>query len=281
MSLDPRLALQNGDRADARLEGLVAAERFIEAGAYRVAAPIAPLRRAPAADAEQLSQALHGEAVGVLEWLGDFAFVQTRRDRYVGYAPRDALAPSGAAPTHRVVSLRTYGFSDPSIKSVPIGLYSLNALVIAGEADGKLVDCGASGWIPARHLAPIGAFMADPAAVAEQFLGAPYQWGGCESLGLDCSGLVQQALRACGRACPRDSDQQAAMGRALADRADLARGDLVFWKGHVGLMLDGERLIHANAHHMAVAIEPLDGAVERIKAAGGGPPTALRRLSLF
>lgn len=281
MSFDARQTLKLDDRADARLEGLVAAERFIEIGAYQVAAPIVALRRAPAADAEQLSQALHGEAVDVLEWLGDFAVVQTRRDGYVGYAPRETLAPRGAAPTHRVAALRTYGFSGPSIKSAPVGLYSLNALVIAGEAEGKLVDCGASGFIPARHLTPIGVFMTDPAAVAEQFLGTPYQWGGCESLGLDCSGLVQQALSACGQACPRDSDQQMALGAPIDDRADLGRNDLVFWKGHVGLMLDAERLIHANAHHMAVAVEPLDGAVERIKAAGGGPPTALRRLSLI
>jgi NlpC/P60 family/Bacterial dipeptidyl-peptidase Sh3 domain len=281
MSFDARLTLKLDDRADARLEGLVAADTYGETGAFRVVAPAAAVRRAPDPTAEQLSQILHGEDVDVLDWTSDFAFTQARRDGYVGYVHRHALAPRGTAPTHRVSVLRTYGYSGPSIKTAPVGLYSLNALVIAGEPEGKLVDCGASGWIPARHLAPIGAFMTDPAAVAEQFLGAPYQWGGCESLGLDCSGLVQQALRACGRACPRDSDQQAAMGRPIADRADLARGDLVFWKGHVGLMLDGERLIHANAHHMAVAIEPLDGAIERIKAAGGGPPTALRRLSLF
>lgn len=281
MSFDARLTLKLDDRADARLEGLIAAGAFGETGAFRVVAPAAAIRHAPDPAAEQLSQILHGEDVDVLDWEGDFSFAQARRDGYVGYVHRHALAPRGAAPTHRVSVLRTYGFSGPSIKTAPAGLYSLNALVVAGEPEGKLVDCGASGWIPARHLAPIGAFTADLAAVAEQFLGAPYQWGGCESLGLDCSGLVQQALRACGRACPRDSDQQAAMGRPIADRADLARGDLVFWKGHVGLMLDADRLIHANAHHMAVAIELLDGAIERIKAAGGGPPTALRRLSLF
>lgn len=281
MNFDARLTLKLDDRADARLEGLVAAAAFVETGAFRVVAPAAAVRRAPDPAAEQLSQVLHGEEVDVLDWTRDFAFTQARRDGYVGYVHRHALAPRGAAPTHRVSVLRTYGFSGPSIKTAPVGLYSLNVLVVAGEAQGKLVDCGLSGFIPARHLSPIGRFSTDPALVAEQFVGAPYQWGGCESLGLDCSGLVQQALRACGHSCPRDSDQQMALGAPIDDRADLARNDLVFWKGHVGLMLDGERLIHANAHHMAVAIEPLDGAIERIKAAGGGPPTALRRLSLF
>ena len=120
-------------------------------------------------------------------------------------------------------------------------------------------------------------FVPDPVAVAERFVGAPYLWGGRESLGLDCSGLVQQALFACGHACPRDSDQQQALGRAV-DGGALQRGDLVFWKGHVGLMVDGERLLHANGHHMMTVIEPLAGAVARIAAAGVGEPTAYRRI---
>jgi cell wall-associated NlpC family hydrolase len=122
-----------------------------------------------------------------------------------------------------------------------------------------------------NQLSPIGVFETDPAGVAERFLGAPYQWGGRESLGLDCSGLIQQALYACGRACPRDSDQQAALGQP-APRESLRRGDLVFWRGHVGMMLDEARMIHANAFHMGVSIEPLAEALSRI-----GPATGFRR----
>jgi cell wall-associated NlpC family hydrolase len=134
-----------------------------------------------------------------------------------------------------------------------------------------------AGWIPARHLAPIGADFSEPAATAERFLGTPYLWGGRDSVGIDCSGLVQQALYAAGLACPRDSDLQAQLGSAV-DAGDLARGDLVFWRGHVGMLLDEARLIHANAWHMAVAIEPLAEAVERIARRGGGEPIAFRRL---
>jgi hypothetical protein len=62
-----------------------------------------------------------------------------------------------------------------------------------------------------------------------------------------------------------------------ASRGEFARGDLVFWKGHVAIGLDAEQIIHANAFHMAVAIEPLDAAIERIRAAGSGDPVAFRR----
>jgi hypothetical protein len=269
---DPRITLARPDIAAADLQGLVSAADYAPTLAHRCAAPSAALRRAPDAAAEQLDQLLFGEAFDVLEVQAGWAWGQARRDGYVGFVALDALADGAPAPTHRVSALRAYGFSQPSIKSAPVGLYSLNALVRIVAEDGRFQRAEGAGWFASNQLTPIGVFEADPASVAETFLGAPYQWGGRESLGLDCSGLIQQALYACGRACPRDSDQQAELGVAVAEDA-LARGDLVFWRGHVGMMLDASRLIHANAFHMKVAIEPLSDALARIGAA-----TTYRRL---
>ena len=138
------------------------------------------------------------------------------------------------------------------------------------------------GYVPAVHLKPIDDNEADFVAVAERFLGTPYLWGGKTALGLDCSGLVQVALTACGMSCPRDSDmQEAALGAAVAvagRRSGLERGDLVFWKGHVAIVRDRANLLHANAFHMAVAIEPIADAVARIRAAGSDI-TSVRRIA--
>lgn len=269
---DLRLVLARPDLAAASLEGLVSAKAYAPTRPHRCIAPSAGLRRAPDPDTEQLDQLLFGEGFAVLETQGAWAFGQARRDGYVGFVRAADLAEGAASPTHRVRALRAYAFSRPDIKSPPVGLYSLNALVRVEAGEGRFARAADGGWFTASQLAPIGAFEADPAGVAEQFLHAPYQWGGRESLGLDCSGLVQQALYACGLACPRDSDQQAALGRPVAQEA-LRRSDLVFWPGHVGLMLDETRLIHANARNMAVTIDPLAEALERI-----GQASALRRV---
>ncbi len=279
---DPRVTPIRGGVAARSLEGVVPADRYVDPTPMQVRAPLAGLRQGPEGGAELADQLLFGELFDVLESQDGWAWGQARRDGYVGWTPLEALSPEIHTPTHRVAALRTYAFAEPSLKTRLRGLYSLNALVTVEAEDGAYVKLAGSGWTPSRHLSPIGSVEDDPAAVAMRFLGAPYLWGGRDSVGLDCSGLIQQALYACGKACPRDSDQQkAGLGRPFEPGArlwGLRRTDLVFWRGHVGMMLDGEQLLHANAHHMAVAIEPLAEAVARIEATAVGAPTGFNRL---
>jgi hypothetical protein len=146
------------------------------------------------------------------------------RDGYVGFVETAALAPAGAPPTHSVAALRTYAFARPDMKARASGPYSLNSLLAVEAREGRFAKVEGAGWFPDIHLTPIGIFEPDPVAVAERHLGAPYLWGGRESVGLDCSGLVQQALFACGLGCPRDTDQlDGTRGPGVGRRAGSAR----------------------------------------------------------
>jgi cell wall-associated NlpC family hydrolase len=271
---DPRLTPARPDLAAAELEGIVAAARYAPGRAMTLAAPAAPLHRAPDAGSERLDELVFGERFEALETQGGFVWGQARRDGHVGFVAAEALGPAGAPPTHRIAAIRTYAFAEPSIKSPAMGPFSLNALVTVAAEEDRFSRADGAGWFWTAHLAPIGTFERDPAAVAERFIGAPYLWGGRTSLGLDCSGLIQQALYACGRAFSRDADLQLAEGRAIA-RAELSRGDLVGWTGHIGMMLDATRLVHATAHHMAVAVEPVAEVIARNEDRG---PAMFRRL---
>jgi cell wall-associated NlpC family hydrolase len=275
--------------------------------------PQAPLRHAPSPDAPLGTEALKGERVIVYETTDEgWAHGRLEADGYVGYLPTSALSPPGPAPTHKVAALRTLVFPGPSIKLPPVEALPLGAKVAVARVDGPFVIIASGGYVPARHLATLDARETDFVAVAERFLGAPYLWGGKTSLGLDCSGLVQVALAACGVASPRDSHvQERALGRSLALSAEgrlgralretqhfetatrdsatvgsrkeldptyeLRRGDLMFWTGHVAIVRDEATLIHANAFHMAVVIEPIVEAIERIRTAGS-EVTSVRRL---
>ena len=274
---DARLTLARTDCASQALEGMLSARRYLAPEPMQAVLPLAALRRDPAPAAEQLDQLLFGERFDVLERRGDWGFGQALRDGYVGWVELASVAPADEPPTHWVSALRTYVFSEPSIKAAPTAQLSMNALAHVDGREGRFLHLRGSGFVVEEHLWPLGGWRDDPAAVALSYLGAPYLWGGRCSLGLDCSGLVQQAFYAVGLALPRDSDQLAVLGSAADPVDGLRRGDLIFWPGHVGMMLDAETLIHANAFHMAVAVEPLAEAIRRI-GPGSGEPIGYRRL---
>ena len=280
MTLDPRRNAYRPDLADARLRGLVEATRFVDGAPRVVTAPSAALRRRPAPAAPLDSEALHGERVTVFEARSDgWSWVQLCGDQYVGYVETSALGDIGAAPTHRIVVPRSFVYPSANVKSPPLGWLPMGAAIAACPHDERFVTIEGGGFVIARHVAPLGAPMPDFVAVAESFIAVPYLWGGKTGLGLDCSGLVQVALDAAGRPAPRDSDmQESELGVAVNDHAALRRGDLVFWKGHVGVMRDAETLLHANGHHMQVASEKLAEATTRIAEREGGPITSIKRL---
>lgn len=284
-ALDPRLTPARPDLAALHLKGRVEAERWVEGTPARVIDAVAPLRRKSRADAGLDTEALFGETLRIYDEDEEgWSWVQLDRDGYVGWMPAHAFLKGEApAATHRVATLATFVYPALSIKEPPTARLSfLSPVRVIGEreANGRRFAVTAEGGaIVASHLEPIDARAADPVAVAERFLGLPYLWGGRSSLGIDCSGLVQTALAACGVAAPRDTDlQETGLGTPVGlDPASWRRGDLLFWPGHVGMVRDAASFVHATGHTMTVAIEGLAEGLARIEAAGS-PLRAVRRL---
>lgn len=278
-SLDSRLNAVRPDLADARLQGRIEAACYAEGHAMQVAEPVISVHKAPRFDGMQLTQALLGETLRVFDEQEGWAWVQLDADGYVGYVAANSLTARIGSPTHRVAVPSTFFYPAPNLKTQPAVTGTLNARVAVTGGDGKFARLSDGRFAFAAHLKPIGQPEADFVAVAEMFRHVPYYWGGKSVHGLDCSGLVQLSLEACGIAAPRDSDmQEAQLGTALEidGLEGLRRGDLVFWNGHVGIMTDAHTLLHANGHHMMVVAEPLRDAVERI-AASYGRITSIRR----
>ncbi len=277
-ALDPRIHPFRPDLAAKHLQGQVEAAHFVEGTELEVIEPIADLRRAPAHEAPLDTQALSGERVTVYELSDEgWAWGQLENDGYVGYLSANALGPLSATPTHRVAVPRTFGFPGPDIKLPPMTALPMGARVTITREVTQFALNGYGWHFPLTHLAPLAATHPDFVAIAERLLHAPYLWGGKSSLGIDCSGLVQLALQTAGTPCPRDAYMQEAVLGTPSSTTDLRRGDLVFWKGHVAIARDAGTLIHANAHHMMVAIEPATEALARIKAAGSDV-TSVKRI---
>ncbi|KAA0972033.1 NlpC/P60 family protein [Aureimonas fodinaquatilis] len=272
--LDKRRNAFRPDLADAALRGQVTAADFVEAQAAQLVAPLAPLRRDPEANASLETEALLGERVSVFEQRPDgWCWVQLLRDGYVGWMEAQHINFGTCAMTHEIHAPRTLVFPVADIKQPPVTALPMGAqFAVADEAEDKnaryfLIEH--LGWVVQQHGQPLVDHAADYASVAQSLMGAPYLWGGKSALGLDCSGLVQLSTAMAGYRLPRDADmQEKEAGSLLSDAQTLCRGDLVFWKGHVGIMLNAETLLHANVHHMAVAAEPLANAVARAESRG-------------
>ena len=267
--LDRRLHANRPDLADARLKGRVDAARFVDGLVGQVRVAVANVVGTPDATAALTTQLLFGETVQVFDIDAEgWAWVQGDRDGYVGYVSEAAISRTVGAPTHRIAALSTPAFSRPEVKSPPLVDLSMGAQVTVEREVAGFAALAIGAFVPMQHLAPIDTTEPDFVAVAERFVGTPYLWGGRSRAGLDCSGLVQVSLQATGKSAPRDTDmQQMSLGREVS-LDGLQRGDLVFWRGHVGIMTDAATLLHANAFHMRVVAEPVAEAIARIKFTG-------------
>jgi cell wall-associated NlpC family hydrolase len=282
-SFDRRTTPARPDLAADFLRGKVEASRYVTGEKRVVTMPSTPLSREPRQDISIDTEALFGETVTVYETNDEgWCWGQLETDGYVGFLSAAALAQIDTMPSHRVSALRTFIYPQRTIKAPVEASLSMGCLVTISRIVGDFAELASGGFVWAGHLVPLDDYAQDFVAVAEGFLNAPYLWGGRTSLGLDCSALVQLSLAAAGQRAPRDSDMMERQLGVALDCTDglpmLCRGDLIFWKGHVGIMQNAITLLHANGHFMGVVSETVKVAADRIRAAGAGPITAVKRL---
>lgn len=270
--MDRRLTPATARVAHVSMRGRVDAPVYTKGQRLQISTPLADLLRSP--DGARERQLWLGEGFVVIDRDHGHAFGFAEKDGYCGWLPETALE-EGPTVTHWVASPGTHLYPEPKASSKELAALPMGArLAVLGQA-GKYAQTS-QGYVPSSHLLPLGQHLTDPVAVAEMFLHTPYLWGGNSRAGLDCSGLCQIAHYACGIPVPGDADLQERAGSVV--QGEFQRGDLLFWKGHVALAVDAERLIHANGHTMSVAYEGIQDAIARIEAAEGQPLRSHRRL---
>jgi cell wall-associated NlpC family hydrolase len=266
MSLDPRLFAIREDLADVTLRARFRAPRYAEGRSARVAVGLLPVLHAPQPDAALDTFFHYGEAVRVFEEKDGYAWCQSVRDSYVGYVDAAALTMGDApATTHYIATMGAYRYAEADLRSPVIDFLPRHAPVAVVQAG---LECrgtaymwlAGDGFLPERCLSTTPPASEDLAAAASLYLGCPYLWAGRSFLGIDCSGLVQEAFRDLGIAVPRDTDMQRdTIGEHVeaASLADLRRNDLIYIPGHVMIYVGDGSVIHASGGEMTVRQDSL------------------------
>ncbi len=266
--IDRRINAFREDLADEALEGKVAAKKFVKPNLGQVIQPVVSLHKKPQKGSPIDTQILMGEQVKIFEETNEWHWVQSVKDDYVGYIPAAAITKDIKQVTHRVSVPRTLIYIRPDIKAPTLGWLSMNSTISAIDSHGDFILTSTGHYLHSKHITTLKSYTTDFVDIAKKFIETPYLWGGSSCMGIDCSGLVQTAFSAVGKNVPRDSDmQQEFLGTKISDEFNLdilKRGDLIFWKGHVGIMIDNNNIIHANGFHMKTMIEPISEAVKRI-----------------
>ena len=216
------------------------------------------------------TECLFGEKVEILDEFLDWVYCKLNTDNYHGWVKKEGLGKI-KNPTHRIITNRTFIYAAKNPKSNSLLYLPLGAQLVIDNIQSEWAEISLYnnetqvGYVPSRHVVSLDHRVKDWVAIAELSEGTPYKWGGRDSIGIDCSALLQLSYQTYGEDIPRNTSQQVNLKKKhIKDVDNLKRGCVVFWKGHVGIMIDKFNCIHANAFHMQTKIEPLNQIINRI-----------------
>ncbi len=246
--------------------------------AIRICIPLCTVKESPDHNAKASSELLFGERIEILQLLGSWAKIRTIEDGYTGFVENTSYESTLINATHWVSNRATFIFESADIKSPVVNrlLFGSQVSLSMCNIDSNFMCVENIGFIWAGHCQSANAKSSLSLIELAQnnYLDAPYLWGGRSSDGCDCSGLVQMLAKAKGISIPRDSGDQENALPLNVSYENRQSGNLVFWPGHVGILKTENLILHSTAHTLRCCVEPLASVIER-----AGLPSSIKQIT--
>ena len=211
----------------------------------------------PSINSKISSQIIYGEKFKVLKKLKNFIKIKTFYDRYHGYIKNKKFI-NKIKPTHKVKVLKTRIYK--SNKFLP---FSSEIEILKRKKNYIMFE--KNKWIKKKDITLINEKKKNFAKIFKSYLNCKYKWGGKTYDGIDCSALIQIFYKFNNKFFPRDTIDQIKYKKGRIIKKKFKKGDIIFWKGHVGVCIDSKKLIHAYGPEKKVVIMTINKAIKRIE----------------
>ena len=211
---------------------------------------------------EVVTQLLYGETFKKLEQKGSWLKIKNDSDNYKGYI-QNKLFSLKQKNTHKICVLCSNLYSEPNNKNKIKKKLSFGSKikVLNNKKSFYKFD---NLWIKKKDVKKINFKTKDNFRNIDKFINVKYKWGGKNFSGVDCSGLVQLFLNFNNKFCPRDAKDQIKYFKKKIKINNVKKNDLIFWKGHVAIILSKKKLVHAYGPLKKTTLMPLNKTINRI-----------------
>ena len=224
---------------------------------------------------EIVTQLLYGDTFKKLKKVGTWLKIKNDSDNYIGYIKYKKF-PFNHKITHKICSVSANLYTKPSNKYKIKNQLSYGSKIKILEKKGNFYKTE-NFWINKKDLHEVKYKNKDVFLNIKKFKNVKYKWGGKHYSGVDCSGLIQLFFNYNNKFCPRDAKDQIKYFKKKILLKNIKKNDLIFWKGHVALVITKDELIHAYGPFKKVAIMSIKKTIRRIQKTANLRVTGIRR----
>ncbi len=242
----------------------------------RINLPVLNVYKKRTTKSEIVTQLLYGDTFKKVKQFKSWVKIKNDLDNYKGYIENKKF-PLNVKNTHKVSVLRSNLYLKPNLNSKINKKLSFSSRVRVSKRKGNFYKID-NFWIKKKDLKKINYKNKDIFSNIKKFKNIKYKWGGKHCGGIDCSALVQLFLNYNNRFCPRDAKDQIKYFKKKINIKKIRKNDLIFWKGHVAIIISKKKLIHAYGPYKKVVVMPVKNTIKRIFKTANLKVIGIRRL---